>query len=69
MFMSGLLATFLPTIVSVGAGLGVALTSVLSSWGSHIDIGQVRIRSIYHGNKIGSEAHGPVLIPFDFGNV
>ena len=37
----GLLTTFLPTIVSVGAGLGVALTSVLTSWGSHIDIGQV----------------------------
>ena len=27
--------------MSVGAGLGVALSSVLSSWGSHISMGQV----------------------------
>ena len=45
---SGLLATFLPTIVSVGAGLGVALTSVLSSWGSHIDMGQVTLEDNIH---------------------
>ena len=45
---SGLLARFLPTIVSVGAGLGVALTSVLSSWGSHIDMGQVTLEDNTH---------------------
>ena len=61
------MSAYLPALMSVGAGLGVALHTVLTSWGSMISVGQVpRLRWDKQGVSIAYDESRD-LIPVKIG--
>ena len=61
------MSAYLPALMSVGAGLGVALHTVLTSWGNMISVGQVpRLRWDKQGVSIAYDESRD-LIPVKIG--
>ena len=54
-----LVRRLLPALMSVGAGLGVALHTVLATWGSTISMGAVpSLQADPHGLSLAYRGHG-----------
>ena len=59
-----MLSTVLPVLMTLGAGLGVALHSLLTNWSNYINIGQIPSLKLDKGGvSIAYDPSGRDLIP------
>ena len=59
-----MLSTVLPVLMTLGAGLGVALHTILTNWSNYINIGQIPSLKLDKGGvSIAYDPSGRDLIP------